>query len=591
VVLIAITVLTYAPIRHYGFVNYDDSQYVYENPDVLGGLSWNSVRWAFTTGREANWHPLTWLSHMLDVQLFGLNAGPHHLTNLFFHLASTLLLFWALLRMTAAPVRSCVVAALFAVHPLRVESVAWVAERKDVLSTLFWMLTLCAYVLYVQHPRWSRYLAVVTVFALGLMAKPMLVTLPFVLLLLDFWPLGRVSFQTRSNLPKLIGEKVPLLILAAMSSVVTVIVQQSGGAMAGLTAVPVSYRIANAFITYFTYMRRMVWPTGLAVLYPLEKAVTDGWLLAAFALIALSILSIWAAQRRPYILVGWFWYVGTLVPVIGLIQVGRQASADRYTYVPLIGLFLIVVFGLTDALASSRSRSLALATAGGLAIAACMWVTRVQLAYWERSRALWERTLNVTTENALAHFNLGAAVENEGKIDEAIHHYSEALRIEREYADAHYNLANALMKTGKTEKAEEARSHLDEALRIKPNFAEAHNALGTYYLIQGKMDEAITQISAAVRLKPDYAVAYNNLGTAFGSRGQIEEAISQYTEAVRLDPGYADAHTNLGVLLARQGKKDDAVAHLREALRLNPENRTAQAGLVNLTSKDASPTP
>jgi tetratricopeptide (TPR) repeat protein len=423
------------------------------------------------------------------------------------------------------------------------------------------------------------------------MAKPMLVTLPFVLLLLDFWPLGRVSFQTRSNLPKLIGEKVPLLILAAMSSVVTVIVQQSGGAMAGLTAVPVSYRIANAFITYFTYMRRMVWPTGLAVLYPLEKAVTDGWLLAAFALIALSILSIWAAQRRPYILVGWFWYVGTLVPVIGLIQVGRQASADRYTYVPLIGLFLIVVFGLTDALASSRSRSLALATAGGLAIAACMWVTRVQLAYWERSRALWERTLNVTTENALAHFNLGAAVENEGKIDEAIHHYSEALRIEREYADAHYNLANALMKTGKTEKAEEARSHLDEALRIKPNFAEAHNALGTYYLIQGKMDEAITQISAAVRLKPDYAVAYNNLGTAFGSRGQIEEAISQYTEAVRLDPGYADAHTNLGVLLARQGKKDDAVAHLREALRLNPENRTAQAGLVNLTSKDASPTP
>jgi tetratricopeptide (TPR) repeat protein len=551
VVLIAITVLTYAPIRHYGFVNYDDSQYVYENPDVLGGLSWNSVRWAFTTGREANWHPLTWLSHMLDVQLFGLNAGPHHLTNLFFHLASTLLLFWALLRMTAAPVRSCVVAALFAVHPLRVESVAWVAERKDVLSTLFWMLTLCAYVLYVQHPRWSRYLAVVTVFALGLMAKPMLVTLPFVLLLLDFWPLGRMSFQTRSNLPKLIGEKVPLLILAAMSSVVTVIVQQSGGAMAGLTAVPVSYRIANAFITYFTYMQRMVWPSGLAVLYPLEKAVTDGWLLAAFALIALSILSIWAAQRRPYILVGWFWYVGTLVPVIGLIQVGRQASADRYTYVPLIGLFLIVAFGLTDALASSRSRSLALATAGGLAIAACMWMTRTQLTYWSSSRALWERTLDVTGDNAFGHFTLAVAFADEGKTDEARHHYSEALRIE-------------------------------------PNFPEAHDRIGVFYLSQGKVDEAITHFSQAIRLKPNYAVAHNNLGSAFGNQGRIEEAISEYTEAVRLNPGYADAHINLGILLADRGKTNEAIGHFSEVLRINPADQDARAWLTKLTSEKAT---
>jgi hypothetical protein len=485
------------------------------------------------------------------VQLFGLNAGPHHRTNLFFHLANTLLLFWMLLRMTAAPGRSCVVAALFAVHPLHVESVVWVAERKDVLSTLFWMLTLSAYVLYVQHPRWSRYLAVVTVFALGLIAKPMLVTLPFVLLLLDFWPLGRVSFQTRSNLPKLIGEKVPLLILAAMSSVVTVIVQQSGGAMAGLTAVPVAYRIANAFITYFTYMRRMVWPSGLAVLYPLEKAVTDGWLVAAFALIAFSILSICAAQRRPYILVGWFWYVGTLVPVIGLIQVGRQASADRYTYVPLIGLFLIFAFGLTDALASSRVRTLALATAGGLAIAACMWVTRTQLAYWSSSLTLWEHTIDVTGDNAFGHFTLAVAFADEGKTDEARRHYSEALRIE-------------------------------------PNFPEAHDRIGVFYLTQGKVDEAITHFSQAIRLKPNYAVAHNNLGSAFGNQGRIEEAISEYTEAVRLNPGYADAHINLGILLAERGKTNEAIGHFSDVLRINPADQDARAWLTKLTSEKAT---
>jgi tetratricopeptide (TPR) repeat protein len=295
----------------------------------------------------------------------------------------------------------------------------------------------------------------------------------------------------------------------------------------------------------------MVWPSGLAVLYPLEKAVTDGWLLAAFALIALSILSIWAAQRRPYILVGWFWYVGTLVPVIGLIQVGRQASADRYTYVPLIGLFLIVAFGLTDALASSRSRSLALATAGGLAIAACMWMTRTQLTYWSSSRALWERTLDVTGDNAFGHFTLAVAFADEGKTDEARHHYSEALRIE-------------------------------------PNFPEAHDRIGVFYLSQGKVDEAITHFSQAIRLKPNYAVAHNNLGSAFGNQGRIEEAISEYTEAVRLNPGYADAHINLGILLADRGKTNEAIGHFSEVLRINPADQDARAWLTKLTSEKAT---
>jgi tetratricopeptide (TPR) repeat protein len=364
------------------------------------------------------------------------------------------------------------------------------------------------------------------------------------------------------------------------------------------------------------------------VLYPLEKAVTDGWLLAAFALIALSILSIWAARQRPYILVGWFWYVGTLVPVIGLIQVGRQSSADRYTYVPLIGLFLIVVFGLNDALASLRVRRLALATAGGLAIAACMWVTRVQLAYWNSGRTLWEHTMNVTGESAFAHLTLGIAYAIEGRLDLAMQHYFAALRLEPKYAEAHNNLANALSKIGKADEAivhyseavrlasgvkksivgdklagvhfnwglalaykgdgDEATRQFAEALRIRPNYPEVHIALGNHYLIQGKPDQAIVHFSEAIRLNPNDVLAHNNLGSALGAQGRIEEAISEYTEAVRLDARYVEARTNLGILLATKGKNDDAIAHFTEALRLSPGNPTAQTWLTNLTSKNAA---
>ena len=628
-VLVTINLLAYAPVRHYGFVNIDDPQYLTQNPQVKSGLSWHGVLWAFTTGHQANWHPLTWLSHMLDVQLYGFNAGAHHLTNLLLHIANTLLLFWALFQMTRALGRSAFVAALFAVHPLHVESVAWVAERKDVLSTLFWMLTVCAYIGYVRQPRSARYLAVISFFAVGLMAKPMLVTLPFVLLLLDFWPLGRLTLRQRSNFPKLIREKIPFLILTAISSAVTMFAQRRGGAMVGVDVVPMTIRLANACVAYFTYFWKMFWPTGMAVLYPTPiRAVPDWWLVAAIGLIVLSVLAIKLATRRPYVFVGWFWFLGTLVPVIGLVQVGRQAMADRYTYVPLVGLFLIVAFGLGDALALPPARRRVLMTAGGLVIVSCVWATRVQLRYWSSSEALWEHTIRVTTDNAVAHFSLAVAFTEQGKPDEAMREYSEALRIVPQYAEAHYNIAEALTKSGKTDAAiahysealrlakisqtgldqyqlaaahhdlalafsskgnmEEAGAHLAEALRMNPNFPEAHNSFGIHYLIKGNADEAIAHFAEAIRLKPDYAVAHNNLGSALANKGRLEDAISEYAEAVRVDRSYADAHTNLGILLAKEAKTTEAISHFSEALRINSNDQVARGWLTNLTSKTSA---
>jgi tetratricopeptide (TPR) repeat protein len=625
VFLIVINLLAYAPVWRYGFVNYDDPQYVKDNPDIKDGLTLHGVSWAFTTGYQANWHPITWLSHMTDIELFGFKAGGHHLTNLLFHIGNTILLFWLLLRMTGAPFCSVFVAALFAVHPVHVQSVAWIAERKDVLSTFFFLLTLGAYFRYVREPRPTRYLPILVFCGLGLMAKPMLVTLPFVLLLLDFWPLGRMTFGAKSSIRTLIIEKVPLFVLSAASSVITVIVQQKGGAVAELEAVPMIYRVANASIAYFAYIKKMFWPTDLAVLYPTTLHFRAWWVAPALGLIALSILAFRAAKRQPYITVGWFWYLGTLVPVIGLVQVGKQAMADRYTYIPSIGLLIVVVFGLANAAGSRPERNTILATVGGLAVGACIWLTSVQLGYWSSSEALWEHTISITTDNSMALLNLGDALLNAGKVDEATKRYFEALRIEPQSAEAHYGLGLTFTKSGR---ANDAIAHFDEALRLaregktliddgrlatahfnigilrakqgqiddagnhfadavraNPRFAEAQNSLGAHLMVQGKFEEALTHLQEAIRLKPDFATAHNNLGTVLGKRGQVAEAIAAYTEAVRLQPTYADAHVNLGILLSNEGKTDDAIAHFTEALRSNSESPAARAWLSSLTSK------
>jgi tetratricopeptide (TPR) repeat protein len=597
--LIAGNLIVYASLGHHGFVSFDDGDYVSENPIVAQGLTWHGVSWALTTGHASNWHPLTWLSHMLDVQLYGLNPGLHHLTNLLFHIANTLLLFGLLHRMTRALGRSAFVAGLFAVHPLHVESVAWVAERKDVLSTMFGLLALWAYVAFARRPGPYRYLLVLLLFALGLMAKPMLVTLPFVMLLLDFWPLGRLAlapnpavrsgpFRSWLALGVLVREKLPLLALAVASSFVTFIVQRRGGAVMGLDAIPLNLRAANALVSYVAYIGKMLWPARLAVFYPYVRSLPEWWVaLACLGLVAVSVAVLWMGPRHPYLPVGWFWYLGTLVPVIGLVQVGSQPIADRYTYVPLIGLFIIVAWGVPDLLIRWPLGRLALPAAASLVISACAITAWAQLQTWDSSTALWAHALEVTTGNNLAYNNLGNALAKQGKFNDAIAQYSEALRIKPDYAFAHNNLGRVLANQGRVN---EAIEHYSEALRIEPDYADAHNNLGIVLAGQGKLDEAIAQYSMAFRTKPDFADAHNNLGIALAKVGRADAAILEFLEAVRIKPDYPEAHNNLGVVLASRGRVNEAISQYSEALRIKPDYREARRSLEELTSR-GTPSP
>jgi protein O-mannosyl-transferase len=592
--IVVAVVIVFAPVARYGFVNFDDPQYVSENPFISDGLTLRGVSWAFTTGYAGNWHPLTWISHMLDVQVFGLNAGAHHLMNVVLHTASALLLFVPLYRMTGAMGRSWFVAALFAVHPLHVESVAWVAERKDVLSTLFWLLTIGAYVRYSDAasrnpgPRSPAsglwYLLVVVLFALGLMAKPMLVTLPVTLLLLDVWPLRRIAVA-----PSL-REKVPLFALAIASSVVTFIVQQQAGAVKELASFPVGRRVANALVAYVSYMGKTLWPTSLAAIYPYPESIA-GWQVAA-AIAALAIVT-WLAVRvrrdHPYVLVGWLWYLVTLVPVIGLIQVGSQPIADRYTYVPLIGLFIIVAWGVPEILARRRVTTTVLATAAVVVVAACVVAAREQVHHWRNSIALWQHAVSVTTENYRAQGNLGHALAAEGRLDEAIQHYTEAVHIRPSYAEAHNNLGLALARQGRIE---EAIPHYTEALRLLPDYFEAHSNLGAALAGSGRYADAINHFSIAVRLQPEPAQARQNLvrahyefGRVLAERGEVDSAIQQFLEALRLDPTNADVHYDLGVMFVRKGDLRAAINRFEEALRIDGNHQDARRALDILSKR------
>ncbi len=517
--LIVVTLAAFEQLRNHTFLNFDDDVYITKNRNVQSGLTLEGVIWAFTTTHASNWHPLTWLSHMLDCQLYGLNPSGHHLTNLVFHIASTLLLFLVLERMTGALWRSSFVAALFALHPLHVESVAWVAERKDVLSTFFWMLTMWTYVHYVERPGFNRYLLVLLFFILGLLSKPMLVTLPFVLLLLDYWPLGRFQFGQSSgdsNPPinklknpsdlrgvafHLVLEKVPFFALTAISIFLTIFAQQRGGALSSLELFPLGIRIANALVSYINYIGKMVWPYHMAILHPYPD-ILPMWHIAGAGLLltCISVLVIYTAHKRPYLAVGWFWYLGTLVPVIGLVQVGLQAMADRYTYVPLIGLFIMIAKGAPDILKDWHYRRIVLGVSVGLILSIFMIVTRLQVQYWHDSITLFKHTLSVTANNFQIHNNLGVALADQGKNHEAIAHFKEALRIKPDFVEAHSNLGIALARQGKIE---EAMVHYAEALRIKPDYAEAHYNLGVTLAGQGKIQEAIAHFAEALRIKPD----------------------------------------------------------------------------------------
>lgn len=556
------TLLVYLPAARDGFINFDDQTYVTENSVVQNGLTWAGIKWAFITGHGSNWHPVTWLSHMTDCELFGLNPGGHHLVSVLFHAANAALLFGLWFRLTGRLWPAAFVAALFAWHPLHVESVAWVAERKDVLSTFFALLTLLSYTRFVQNsevgsqksetarigfqisdlqPPASRfYWLALIFFALGLMSKPMLVTLPCVLLLLDYWPLRRVSgdkWQVSGAL-RLTIEKWPFFLLTAASSVVTFLVQsqQGGNAVASLEMVPLHYRFYNTLISYGRYLLKTIWPVDLAVIYPLPEHVA--WMNAAAAVSAAGLLLIswlvWRGGRAcPYLLVGWLWFLGTLVPVIGLVQVGSAALADRYTYFPLIGIFIAVTLGIGDLADRWRIPKMGLAVAGALVLAACLALTENQLRYWRDSETLFAHALAVTEDNHVAHVDLGAALEQKGKLNEALAQYRAAEKLAPELYHIHNNLGNLL---DTLHQPEAALAEYREAIRRNPGLAFLHNGAGTVLAELGRYPEALAEFTNAIRLDPAFAAPHARMGDTLLKQGRDAEAVVQFNESVKLEP-------------------------------------------------------
>jgi tetratricopeptide (TPR) repeat protein len=594
VLLLSAVLLVYAQVRTHEFLNYDDDEYVTDNGYVLHGLTATGARWAFTGIHSASWHPLTTLSHMLDVELFGLDAGAHLTVNVVLHALASLLLYELLRRGSGARGPSAFVAALFALHPLRVESVAWVSERKDVLSAFLGFAALLAYLRYARAPSRRRYALVAVLFALGLLAKPMLVTLPFALLLLDFWPLGRareirpdgcaVGFSPR-RISALALEKAPLLVLAVAASAVTFLVQRSAGAVVSVDALPIGLRIENALVSYVSYVIATAWPAGLAVFYPLHPPIATLRVAASVVCLAsITAAALWSWRRRPYLSTGWLWYLGTLVPVIGLVRVGDQAMADRYTYLPSIGLYVMIAWGARDLL-GSRSR-VPLAAAAALAIAGCAALTWVQLGHWRNSETLFRHALAVTSGNYVAHTNLGAVLLARGETDAALAHFEAALRIRDTDAVAHTKLGDALMKRGRTQ---EALPHFEQVLRSGPH-AEAHVNIGIALAERGDDEGAAAHYAAALRTDPDNALAQFNWGALLARQGDEEGAIARYREAVRLDPDYAKAHNNLGLALAGRGRFAEAIEHYRAALGADPRLGAAYGNLgVALESSGDAP--
>jgi tetratricopeptide (TPR) repeat protein len=614
--LAALTLGVLFSVSSFDFVNYDDSDYVTANNHVLTGLSASNLRWAFESDHASNWHPLTWLSHQADCQFFGARPGPMHTMNLALHALNAVLLFLVLRRMTGSHWKSALVAGLFAVHPLRAESVAWISERKDVLSGLFFLLTLGAYARYVQsqNPTPSRsaqvwYALSLLCFGLGLMSKPMLVTIPFLLLLLDHWPFGRWARVTVRTATKLVLEKVPFFLLAVASSIVTFLVQRKGGAVS--TVLPFADRVDNAFVSYVRYGAKTIWPTKLSVLYP-HPGHWPLWEVIGAVLLVLTITLLVALQiqRRPWLFVGWFWFLGTMIPVIGLIQVGVQSMADRYTYIPGIGLLILVAWGVGEWIAASESMFWPV-TAGLLAVGSCAVLCFHQVQFWRDSGSLFKRAIDVTSNNYLAYNNLGYylsgqghpeqakryylkslginpsysdalnnygfAIAAEGRYAEAIPYYQAALHVTPNQPDIHNNLGNAFSETGHLKEALE-EYHL--ALKRNPEHAEANNNLGIALAMQGNLDEAIGHFRLALQTKPDYASAHSNLGNTLAAQHKIEEAIREYQICLRLNGQDAQAHNNLGNVFMEQGRVDQAIGEYTQALQLNPKNPEAHFNLA-----------
>jgi tetratricopeptide (TPR) repeat protein len=566
------TLLVFWQVGHFDFVNYDDNKYVYENPDVLNGLTAHNVLWAFTTGYFGNWNPLTWLSYMLDWQLFGLNPAGFHITNLIFHIANTLLLFMVLKRMTGALWQSAFVAVLFALHPLHVEAVAWVSGRKDVLSTFFWLLTMLAYAQYVKKPVAARYLLTLLVFMLGMMAKPMLITLPFVFLLLDYWPLQRrISRQ-------LILEKIPFIVLSIVLTVITFFTQRGLGALTAFTKFSLKFRIYNAFISYVEYIEKMFHPNRLAAFYPhpFTNVSVLYAVISALVLLAVTILVIRFAKRRRYLVTGWFWYLGTLVPVIGLIQVGSFAMADRYTYITLTGLFIIIAWGMSELPAKWIYRKIVLGVSMVIVLTALGICAYQQASYWKNSVTLFSHAIEVTRNNYMAYNNLGNAYARLGRYRQAMDDYEQSIKINSAYANARYNLGVVYEMLNRPNEAIEA---YEQAIRINPDYAEAYLALGNAYDKLGRYQQSVEACKRAIRIRPDYAEAYNNLGFAYGSLGDYQHEIDACLQAVKIKPDYAQAYNNIGVAYGSLGDYQQQIDAARQAVRIQPDYALAHYNL------------
>ena len=651
--LAILTIIAFSPLKDCGFINFDDDIYVYENVYIQSGLNWNSIGQAFSfdlAKKSGHWHPITWLSWMLDYSIFGLNPTGYHLINLLFHVLSTILFFLVLRRMTKALWPSAFVAALFAIHPLHVESVAWVTERKDVLSTFFWMLTLGAYSYYVEHREWKRYVLVLLFFVLGLMSKSMLVTLPFVLLLLDYWPLQRfsearpapripateirqeISGKKKKSRKKdaekaaaavkaeevrkpvapqfkwsliypLIIEKIPLFVLSILSSVAAYVAAQKVGTVRSIEVVSLTARIGNALISYITYIFKMILPVNLAILYPHPGNVVLWQVFGAIVILAaITFGVIWKARKFPYLVTGWFWYLGTLVPVIGIVHVGAQAMADRYTYIPLIGLFIMVAWGIVEVSQKWKYRKEILATSSALILLVLSILAWKQVGYWQNSITLYDHTLKITENNSLIHNNRGFAYYVMGDYRQAHADYSAAITIKPDYSTAYHNRGIAHSTLGDHT---QAIADFNHAIRLKPAYSEAYNNRGksysalndfhkaledinraitikpedaTYYhnrgyvhFVLGNPKQGMDDFSMAVRLKPDYIDAYNSRGAVYYSTGNYRRAVEDYSRAIGLKPDFAGAYNNRGLAYARLGDINQAVNDLKTAARLGDE--------------------
>lgn len=635
----------FAPILSNGFVNYDDPDYVTTNAQVQHGLNWASLAWAFRSTEHGNWHPLTWLAHIVECQVFGLKPWGHHLTSLLLHALNTVLVFLVFKRMTGATWRSFIVAALFGLHPLRVESVAWVAEQKDVLSTAFGLLALWAYTRYaqtvhspqsrnlssgradqqlrekdrsearrgarfqisnfkseIQNSGWFCYLMAVLLYALSLMSKPMLVTLPFILLLLDYWPLGRFRESNQAlgqspnpnaqssvtsdlrGLGRLVPEKIPFLLLAAASSVVTFLVQNKVGAVATLAGATPIARLANALVSYCRYLGKLVWPTHLAVFYPLPSFLAiEVLLVAALLLLGVTAVAVLWWRKRPYLPTGWFWFLGTLVPVIGLVQVGSQSMADRYSYLPSIGVLVVVVWSVHALISSWRYRRLVALLLAAVPLLTLGWLTRQQAGYWHDSGTLFQHALQVTGPNTTVYWHLGDyAFMERASLEEAVGYYRKAIALDSNFPDIHFQLANALYRQGARA---EAVHEYEETLRCRPNWAKAHSNFGYVLEGMGRLDDALSHLREAVRLAPDSAEAQSNLGRVLYRKGAFAESIDHLQQAMALNPTVPEIHNTLGLALEATGRQDEAFKEFEAALRLKPDFAFAHFSLAEALLK------